>query len=248
MATGWVKEHRKLLDNPIFLKPFLLQLFTYCVLKANHNEAKIIMNGEEVVVEKGSFITGRKVIAEATGQTESAIYKRLKVLEKLSMISVKGNNRFSVVKVLNYSVYQGEELSEEQQGNNKVTTREQLGNTNKNVKNVKNVKKLSPSLHDVEFESFWDNYPRRKAKVDARKKWDLLMKKGVDPEKVISAAKKYAIEQKGKEVGFIKHAATFLGPGKHYEEYYGAVHAESKENTPSHNWNEMDEAEREKWR
>ena len=141
---GWIKLHRKILNNPIFLKPFLFQLFHYCLLKANNTEKKIIWNNKEEVVGKGSFITGRKVMAKDIGQTESATYKRLKVLEKLNMISVKSNNKFSVVKVLNYCVYQAKDSEKEQQSNNKVTTKEQQSNTNKNTKEDKEGKEDIP--------------------------------------------------------------------------------------------------------
>ena len=137
---GWIKLHRKILDNPIFLKPDLYQLFSYCLLRANHSEKKIIWNSKEEILEKGCFITGRKVIAGATGQSESAVYRKLKVLEKLNMITLKSNNKYSVVKVLNYSVYQGEENESEQPLNNQRTTTEQPVNTDKNVKNEKNEK------------------------------------------------------------------------------------------------------------
>lgn len=139
--AGWAKLHRKILENPIFKKPELYQLFSYCVLRANHAGTKIIWNGEEEFLEKGCFITGRKSISEDTGQNESAIYRNLKVLQKLNMISVKSNNKYSVVKVLNYCVYQGSETESEQPVNNQRTTSEQPVNTDKNDKNVKNDKK-----------------------------------------------------------------------------------------------------------
>jgi len=167
--VGWIKLYRQILDNPVFLKPELYQLFSYCILRANHSETKIIWNGKEETLEKGCFITGRKTLAEDTGQNESSIYKRLKVLEKLNMITVKSNNKFSVVKVLNYGVYQGGEGEEEQQSNNKVTTKEQQSNTDKNVKKVKNdknVKKCIPKntfgekvhLSEVEYGKLVDNH------------------------------------------------------------------------------------------
>jgi len=143
--AGWIKLHRKILDNPIFLKPDLYQLFSYCILRANHSETKIIWNGEEETLEKGCFITGRKVIAKDTGQNERTTYDRLKLLEKLKMITLKSNNKFSVVKVLNYSLYQGEECDIQQPANNKPTTNQQPANTDKNVKNVKNDKNISSS-------------------------------------------------------------------------------------------------------
>ena len=138
--AGWVKLHKKLLNNPIFLKAELLQLFLYCLLRANHDETKIIWNGKEEVLEKGSFITGRKTLALATGQTESAVWKRLDSLRKLGMTIQKSNNKFTIVKVLNYCTYQDNENKKEQQSNNKVTTKEQQSNTDKNLR-TKEVKK-----------------------------------------------------------------------------------------------------------
>ena len=64
--------------------------------------------------------------------SESTIYKYIKLLEKLQMISVNSNNKFSVVTVEKWEEYQVEELKD----NNKVTTKEQQSNTNKNVKNI----------------------------------------------------------------------------------------------------------------
>ena len=118
---GWIKLHRKILDNPIFVKPDLYQLFSYCLLRANHRETKILWNGKEEILERGCFITGRKVITGDTGQSESGIYRRLKVLEKLNMISIKSNNKYSIVKVLNYCIYQGSEFETEQPVNNQRT-------------------------------------------------------------------------------------------------------------------------------
>jgi len=144
--AGWIKLYRQIMDNPIFRKPELYHLFSYCLLKANHSETKIIWNGAEEDLEKGCFITGRKAISDDTGQKESTIYRNLKILEKLNMISVKSNNKYSVVKVLNYCVYQGSEFESEQPVNNQRTTSEQPVNTDKNVKNVKNDKKNTSCL------------------------------------------------------------------------------------------------------
>lgn len=141
--AGWIKLHKKLLENPIFKKAEPLQLFMYCLLRANHDETKIIWNGKEEILEKGSFITGRKVLALATGQTESAVWKRLDSLRKMGMTTQKSNNKFTIVKVLNYCTYQGNENKKEQQSNNKVTTKEQQSNTDKNLrtKELKNKEK-----------------------------------------------------------------------------------------------------------
>jgi hypothetical protein len=166
MVAGWIKLHRKILDNPVFLKPELYQLFSYCLLRANHNETKIIWNSQEETMEKGCFITGRKSIASDLNQNERTIYDRLKLLEKLKMISVKSNNKFSVVKVLNYCIYQGEETDSQQQTNNKPTTNQQQTNTDKNIRTKELKKSILPKkqfsetvlLLESEYQTLIDKY------------------------------------------------------------------------------------------
>ncbi|WP_254245969.1 DnaD domain-containing protein [Macrococcoides canis] len=70
-------------------------------------------------------------------------------LKNLDTIDIKSNNKFSVVTIVNWGLYQQEEenhdskrnnkrTTDEQQTNNKRTTDEQQMDTNKNVKNVEN--------------------------------------------------------------------------------------------------------------
>ena len=148
---GWIKLHRKLIENPIFLKPELLQLFIYCLLKANHEAQKIIFNGQEIEIKIGQFITGRNAMAKDLKQNPITTYKRLKILENLQILNIKSNNKFSIVTVLNWELYQSEEMKRNSKRNNKGTTREQQGNTNKNDKNDKNDKKYKIIRSPIEI-------------------------------------------------------------------------------------------------
>ena len=232
--AGWIKLHRKILDNPIFLKPDLYQLFSYCLLRANHNETKIIWNGKEVVLEKGSFITGRKVLALATGQTESAVYKRLDSLRKMGMTTQKSNNKFTIVKVLNYSVYQGEEIDGEQPSNNKVTTKEQQGNTDNTLKNLKNEKKGIKSINTLvgfDFESVWKLYPKKEGKGQISKtQMEKLAKIGV--EELSRAVERYRQSKQGTDRQYLQNGSTFFNSG--YVDYLDANYQapEPNHNTP----------------
>ena len=58
--SGWVKLHRKLLDNPIFQDSSLVHVFLYCLLKANHEPRRFMFNGQEMLIEAGQFIAGRE--------------------------------------------------------------------------------------------------------------------------------------------------------------------------------------------
>ena len=168
MNNGWIKIHRKLLDNPIILKPDLLQVFIYCLLKANHESNEFIFNNELIKVERGSFITGRIEMSKALKRSESAIYRNLKLLRKFNYISLKSNNKFTILTVIKYNTYQIKELISEQQVNNKRTTTEQQLDTNKNDKNDKNDKKKDLCL--FKNSEFYD-FPQFKVAFLANEKY-----------------------------------------------------------------------------
>lgn len=77
--------------------------------------------------------------------------------------------------------------------------------------------------YSEEFEEFWRQYPKRVVKKKAFKQWQARLKEKVKAEELIEAARRYAEEcrQKGTEVQFIKHPATFLGGDRAYEDYIG---------------------------
>ena len=129
---SYIKLFRKLLNSPIFENEKALKIWIWCLLKATHKERVQLVGQQEVTLQKGQFIFGRKKASEELKMTESTIYKYIKLLEKLQMISVNSNNKFSIVTVEKWEEYQIEELKD----NNKVTTKEQQSNTNKNVKNI----------------------------------------------------------------------------------------------------------------
>lgn len=143
----------------------LLQLFIYCLLKANHKSNEFIFGGSLVKVERGSFIAGRFEIAKALNMNPSSVYKNLKKLQLLSYISLNSNNKNTMITVIKYDSYQTAVTTKEQQSNNKVTTKEQQSNTNKNDKNIKNDKNedsgLPPARKDENSNaknSFLNNY------------------------------------------------------------------------------------------
>lgn len=82
----------------------------------------------------------------------STVYKYLRVLKNNGNIDVKCNNKFSVVTIEKWDLYQ----TDLEKSNNKGTTKEQQRNTYKNDKNVKNdiYKRTSQRKYD---DSFYNN-------------------------------------------------------------------------------------------
>lgn len=71
-------------------------------------------------------------------------------------------------------------------------------------------KKPKEKTVPLEFDKFWSLYPKKASKQDAIKAWAALIKSGASIDDILEATKKYAQECQGKEIQFIKHAATFL--------------------------------------
>lgn len=130
--TSYIKLFRKILKSPIWDNEKALKIWIWCLLKATHTERKQLVGQQVVDLEKGQFIFGRKKASEELKMTESTIYKYIKLLEELEMLTVNSNNKFSVVSIAKWENYQVEGLK----NNNKETTKEQQSNTNKNVKNI----------------------------------------------------------------------------------------------------------------
>lgn len=132
----WIKLYRKLLQSPIFENEKALKVWIWCLIKATHTEREQLVGQQIVHLEKGQFVTGRKVASEELKMKDRTVYDYFKLLEQLSMISIKSNNKFSVITVEKWEDYQGIETKKQQQSNNKSTTDQQQTNTNKNVKNI----------------------------------------------------------------------------------------------------------------
>jgi DNA-binding transcriptional regulator YhcF (GntR family) len=139
---GWIKLHRKLLHSSIFQNPNLLKFWIWCLLKASHCDHNTRVGLQEVELKEGQFIFGRNKAGSELNMNPSTVYRYLSVIEKEGLVCANRNNKFTVVTIANWGLYQTVEHENEQQMNNKRTTNEQQMNTNKNVKNVKNVKNI----------------------------------------------------------------------------------------------------------
>lgn len=137
--SGWIKLHRQLLDSLVFDNPDLLKTWIWCLLKATHKEYKTLVGFQKVELKEGQFIFGRRKAADELGMNESKVYRLMKKLEEMGALSMKSNNKWTVVTIEKWDLYQGNGLESEQQVNNKRTTNEQQMNTNKNIKNIKNI-------------------------------------------------------------------------------------------------------------
>ena len=86
-SNGWIKLHRKTLDNPIVCKdPDHLAVWNYLLLKASHKEVDMIFKGKRITLKPGQLITGRKALGNKIKVNESKVRRILKLFENEQQI------------------------------------------------------------------------------------------------------------------------------------------------------------------
>ena len=151
MAEGWVKLHRKLMDNDLWKeKPFSRgQAWVDLIMLANHKDKEFLFDSTYLPIHKGEFITSKRKLGIRWGWSNSKVDKFLNELEKVEMLVVKSDTKKSTLKIANYEQYQGfDSILEVEKTTVKATQKRQSGVTQatqkrtiNNVKNEKNIKK-----------------------------------------------------------------------------------------------------------
>lgn len=224
---GWIKLHRKTLENPVVCKDSdHLAVWMYLLMNATHKEYPAIFAGEKIMLQPGQLITGRKSISEKFDIHESKVQRILKSFEIEHQIEQQNSNKNRLISILSWSEYQSDEQQNEQPVNNKRTTDEQQMNTNKNVKNVKNKRtKEIKDIYSPEFEIFWNEYPRKLGKKEAAKTFEKVVKTGEDPQIIIQCATNYKkqCDRLKTEQQYIKHPKTFLNEERYKDYLQGGI-------------------------
>ncbi len=148
MERGYIKLWRKSMDSRIYANKELWQLWTGCLMNANHSKKWVSMTTgrghTEVEVLPGQFVFGRHTWAKKLNVKPSTLWKRMLKLKTLGFLNIQSNNSYSVITIVNWETYQHQESvkeqPKEQRGENQVNMKCKPSDTNKNNKNKKNDK------------------------------------------------------------------------------------------------------------
>ena len=192
MSEGWIKLHRKMLDNPIVCKDGdYLAVWVYLLLNATHKNYPALFKGKKIELKAGQLLTGRKSISNTLSINETKIQRILKTFENEQQIEQQTSNQNRLITILKWEGYQNIEQQDKQPLNNERTTDEQQLNNGcttdehkqecKNVnnermkecKNIRNKKFTPPSFDEVKDYCF-----ERGNSVDPQKFIDFYSSKG----------------------------------------------------------------------
>ena len=143
MDEGYIKINRRLTSWEWYQDANTARVFIHCLIMANWKDGRF--RGAEV--PRGSFVTGRKKLAEELKMSEQSVRTALNHLKSTNEITIKTTPKYSIITVVKYNEYQSDNRQINQQlTNNQPTTNQQLTTYN-NVNNVNNVKKYKRDIY-----------------------------------------------------------------------------------------------------
>ena len=152
MNRGYVRLWRKSLDAGWIRNQKLWAFWTYCLMKASYKEFDAIVGLQVVHLMPGQFIFGLHVASKETGLTIREIRTIIDFLRKAENMTIKTTNKFSVITIINWPTYQGEEIK-----NDKLNDK-QRANKGQHT-NIKALKNKTPRDFSSEISSLKDRYP-----------------------------------------------------------------------------------------
>ena len=124
---GWISLYRQIVDNWIWKsnEPFdKRSAWISLLLKANHKDTKIMIDGKLVEVKKGSFITSEVKLSEEWRWGRKKVRTFLKSLEDDKMLTKNSTSKYTSLTIENWDLYQKAEQVKEQQRNSRGTAEE----------------------------------------------------------------------------------------------------------------------------
>jgi hypothetical protein len=169
MNYGFIVIWRKIRDTSFFRDSYALHLALLLILQANHEDKKIVLNNQEIVIKRGQCICGRDKLAAATGIKPSTVRDKLQLLKNTGFCDIKSNNRFSIVTINKYNDYQNIKIPVRQQlrqpADSQLTASRQPADTNNNNNNYNNLIKSYPCFEVESFKTAFYAYLEMRVKI-----------------------------------------------------------------------------------
>ena len=234
--ANWIKINRKILEWQWATDVSVFRLWIHLLLKANYKTGYF----QDIVVERGQLVTGRKALSAETGLSENQVRVALDKLKSSGEITIKTTKKFSLITIVKYDFFQSE-IDEPTKKN--VLTSPQEKELKKYIlnKKEKNIIKKEKSERDYsdEFNQLWLYYlknsydsPVGTKKVAWKQYSDLINSNSHD--RIMAHVKGYLAECNKKKCK-TKHLSTFLNTTDFRDEpevVYGSVNSNCIPNIP----------------
>lgn len=174
---GYIKLYRKIKDKNWWLRrgerATWTQAFIDLLLRANHKDAEIVLDGKNYKILRGSCVVSQRKLAKEWNWGVARVNAFFKFLVNTEQaIKYKTEHGFTHIFILNWEKYQGKvewqvEHKVEQKRNADGTSAE----TNNNDKNVKKIHSSEPSSPVKEIISFFRSQVKEKRGFEPEISW-----------------------------------------------------------------------------
>lgn len=198
---NFIKINRSILDWEWYQDINTKCLFLHLLLKANWKDAR--WQGHEI--KRGSLVTSLQTLASETGLTVNKVRTALEHLQKTGEITSKTTNKFTLITIEKYGVFQdlqsNESQAKPQTNHNQITNKSQTNHNQittieeeKEYKENKEEKEREEEIPTSPFDSEWKEilalYPRCNGlELESKKKYFKTLEEQEDKEKFLEATK-----------------------------------------------------------
>ena len=149
-SNGYIKLHRKLLNWEWYKDANTTRVFLHLLLIANYGESRY----RGVKIHPGQAVIGRRSLSNALGLSEQQVRTALEHLKSTNEITIKSTNKFSVVTVVNWDLYQCDGEESTNKSTNKSTNDQPTSNhTIRNKEDKEDIKRGRPRNKAQELEA-----------------------------------------------------------------------------------------------
>jgi len=161
MHRGYVKNWRKIDDDPIVSRPFACHLFAHLIRRASWTEKEVSTRSGDKKLKSGQCYLGLRETAKHLGISLQNIRSALKYLESTHKVTLSATPHGTTVTVCKYELYQSLEeppnTEGNTQGNTEVTQTQHRGNT-----------EVTPTKNLEAFKAFKEETIKSKPKRSSR--------------------------------------------------------------------------------
>lgn len=131
--TGWISLHRSIENHWTFKENRKFSKFEAWIdilLMVNHKDKKIVLGNELVFVKRGQKITSIRKLCERWSWSNNKVKNFLKLLEEDGMLIAKSDAKKTLLTVVNYDIYQHEDLEKRRKSDANASQVHQVSDAN----------------------------------------------------------------------------------------------------------------------
>lgn len=166
--SDYIKIKRSILEWEWYKNINTCRLFIHMLLKANWKDGKF----QGKTIERGSFISSLKKLAEETQLTENEVRTAIRHLKMTGELTSKAHNKYTIFTVVNYDKYQANDKQTDKQPTNNEQTNNNLMTTIEEKKELEEGKKNNSNYQEIItlYNTLCVSYPRLTRLSDKRMK------------------------------------------------------------------------------